>query len=76
MLSKGKDHCLKKLKEEIIELEEAVKNRKNIEHEGADVIYHLLVVLESSGINFNDILKELDKRESQSGFEEKQNRKT
>ena len=74
LLSKGNDHCLNKLKEEIVELENAIKNKKNIIHETADVIYHLLVTLESAGINFDDIVTELKKREGTSGFEEKKNR--
>ena len=74
LLSKGNDHCLNKLKEEVTELEDAIKNKKNTVHETADVIYHLLVTLESAGINFNDIIKELEKREDTSGFEEKKNR--
>ena len=74
LLSKGNDHCLNKLKEEIVELENAIKNKKNIVHETADVIYHLLVTLESAGVNFDDIITELKKRESTSGFEEKKNR--
>ena len=74
LLSKGNDHCLNKLKEEVIELEDAIKNKKNKVHESADVIYHLLVTLESAGINFDDIIKELKKREGMSGFKEKRNR--
>ena len=74
LLSKGNDHCLNKLKEEVAELEDAIKNKKNTVHETADVIYHLLVALESAGINFDDILAELKKRESTSGFDEKRNR--
>ena len=74
LLSKGNDHCLNKLKEEVAELEDAIKNKKNTIHETADVIYHLLVTLESAGINFNDIIKELKKREGTSGFKEKANR--
>ena len=74
LLSKGNDHCLNKLKEEIVELENAIKNKKNIVHETADVIYHLLVTLESAGVNFDDIITELKKREGTSGFEEKKNR--
>ena len=74
LLSKGNDHCLNKLKEEMNELEDAIKNKKNTVHETADVIYHLLVTLESAGINFDDIIKELKKREDTSGFEEKRNR--
>ena len=74
LLSKGNDHCLNKLKEEVTELEDAIKNKKNTVHETADVIYHLLVTLESADINFDDIIKELKKREDTSGFEEKRNR--
>ena len=74
LLSKGNDHCLNKLKEELAELENAIKNNKNKVHESADVIYHLLVTLESAGINFDDIIKELKKREGTSGFKEKRNR--
>ena len=74
LLSKGTDFCLDKLKEELTELEDAIKNNKNKVHEAADVVYHLLVTLESSGIDFNDIIKELEKRKGTSGFEEKKNR--
>ena len=74
LLSKGNDHCLSKLKEEVAELENAIKNKKDTVHETADVIYHLLVTLESAGINFDDIIKELKKRQGTSGFEEKRNR--
>ena len=74
LLSKGNDHCLNKLKEEVSELEDAIKNKKNTIHETADVIYHLLVTLESAGVNFDDIMAELKKREGASGFNEKNNR--
>ena len=74
LLSKGSNHCLNKLKEEVTELENAIKDKKNTAHETADVIYHLLVTLESAGINFDDIITELKKREGTSGFEEKGNR--
>ena len=74
LLSKGNGYCLNKLKEEVAELEDAIKNKKNTVHETADVIYHLLVTLESADINFDDIITELKKREGTSGFEEKKNR--
>ena len=74
LLSKGNDYCLNKLKEEVVEFENAIRNKKNIVHETADVIYHLLVTLESVGINFDDIIAELKKREGTSGFDEKINR--
>ena len=74
LLSKGHDHCLNKLKEELTELENAIKNKKNTVHETADVIYHLLVTLESAGVDFDDIITELKNREGTSGFQEKKNR--
>ena len=74
LLSKGSSHCLNKLKEEVTELKDAIKNKKNVIHEAADVIYHLLVTLESAGVDFDDIIKELQKREGISGFEEKKSR--
>ena len=74
LLSKGNDYCLNKLKEEVVEFENAIRNKKNIVHETADVIYHLLVTLESVGINFDAIIAELKKREGTSGFDEKRNR--
>ena len=74
LLSKGNEYCFNKLKEEVTELEDAIKNKKNTIHETADVIYHLLVTLESAGVDFNDIINELKKRENISGFEEKMSR--
>ena len=74
MLSKCNDHCLNRLKEELTELEDAIKNKKNTVHETADVIYHLLVTLESAGVYFDDVIGELVKRKGVSGFEEKRNR--
>ena len=74
LLSKGTSYCQDKLKEEFNELYEAIRNKKNIIHETADVIYHLLVVLESEGINFNEVIKELERRKNTSGLEEKRNR--
>ena len=51
-----------KVKEEIDELLEAVKNNANKIHEAADVLYHLIVYLETNGIKIEDIMEELNKR--------------
>ena len=51
-----------KVKEEIDELLEAVKNNTNKIHEAADVLYHLIVYLEANGIKIEDIMEELNKR--------------
>ena len=39
--------------------------------EAADVLYHLLVLLEARGVALADVLRELEKRTSQSGHAEK-----
>ena len=75
LLSSGLDNCISKLEEEFYELKEALKENKNKIHETADLIYHLLVTLEVANIKFEDVLIELQKREKQSGIEEKKNRK-
>jgi len=51
-----------KVREEIKELLEAVEKNTNKIHESADVIYHLLVYLESNGIKIEDVMDELNKR--------------
>ena len=75
LLNGGTDKCINKLEEEFFEFKNSTKEKNNIVHEGADLIYHLLVTLESANIKFEDILKELEKRKNQSGFDEKKNRK-
>ena len=77
LFKKGKIHVLKKLKEEALELFFAFNgnNKKNIIHETADLIYHLLVMLEIKNVKIDDILKELVKRQKISGIQEKKNRK-
>ena len=53
-----------KVNEEIKELIEAIQKNDNQVHEAADVLYHLLVLLESSGIKIEDVMKELRKRQN------------
>lgn len=43
--------------------------------EAADLIFHLLVLLEMRGVAFADVLAELDRREGVSGILEKAGRK-
>jgi len=76
LLRSGKAYCLKKFKEETLELIEALKSnkRKNIIHESADVIYHFLILLELKNININLVFKELEKRKKMSGIDEKKSR--
>jgi len=63
-LLNDKNMCISKVNEEISELLEAIENNNNKVHEAADVLYHLFVLLESSGIKIEDVMKELKKRQS------------
>ena len=53
-----------KLNEEVKELVEAIRKNDNQVHEAADVMYHLLVLLEGSEIKIEDIMQELKKRQN------------
>ena len=53
-----------KVKEEIKELFEAVEKNTNKIHESADVLYHLLVYLETNGIKIEDVMDELKKEKN------------
>ena len=51
-----------KVLEEIKELIEAVENNSNKIHEAADVFYHLIMYLEATDIEIENVMDELDKR--------------
>ena len=61
-LLNNKSLCKDKVLEEINELIEAVENNSNKTHEAADVLYHLVMYLESNNIKIEDVMIELDKR--------------
>jgi|TARA_B110000305_G_C18904469_1_gene387897 phosphoribosyl-ATP pyrophosphohydrolase len=62
-LLNDKNLSLAKVKEEIEELIEAVEENSNKIHEATDVIYHLMVYLESNNIKIEDVMEELKKRQ-------------
>ena len=62
-LLNDKKLSVSKVKEEIGELIEAVEENSNKTHEAADVIYHLMVYLESNSIKIEDVMEELKKRQ-------------
>ncbi len=76
LLAKGPEKCAEKFGEEAIEaIIEAVKgDRQALTSEAADVIYHLMVMLASRDIAFNDVIDELSRRSSMSGIDEKSQR--
>ena len=51
-----------KVLEEIGELIKAVEENSNKIHEAADVLYHLIMYLESNDIKIEEVMNELEKR--------------
>ncbi len=51
-----------KVLEEINELIEAVEQDTNKIHEAADVLYHLIIYLEITGIKIEEVMEELKNR--------------
>ena len=62
-LLKNKNLSVEKVKEEIAELIDAIEKNSNKVHESADVLYHLMVLLEANGIKIEDVMDELKKRQ-------------
>ena len=63
-LLNDKNLSVAKVKEEIGELIEAVEKDTNKIHEAADVIYHLMVYLEANNIKIEDVMSELENRQT------------
>ena len=62
-LLNDKKLSIEKVKEEITELIDAIEKNSNQVHESADVLYHLIVLLEANGIKIEDVMDELKKRQ-------------
>jgi len=77
LLDGGPDRCAKKFGEEAVEAVIAAvhQNDDALKAEAADVLYHLLVVLESRNIALSDVLNILAGRMGMSGHDEKAGRK-
>jgi phosphoribosyl-ATP pyrophosphohydrolase len=73
LLDKGAAHCAKKLGEEAVEtVIAAIENdRHHLIAEGADLMFHFLVLLKARGVTFEDIEAALAQRTTMSGLEEK-----
>lgn len=76
LLAKGPEKVAEKFGEESIEaIIEAVKgDREKLTCEAADVVFHLLIMLHSQGVTVNAVMRELERRQSQSGLAEKDSR--
>ena len=62
-LLNDKKLSIEKVKEEIAELIDAIEKNTNKTHEAADVLYHLMVLLEANGIKIENVMDELKKRQ-------------
>ena len=62
-LLNDKNLNVEKVKEELGELVDAIEKNTNKVHEAADVLYHLMVLLEANGIKIEDVMNELKKRQ-------------
>ena len=59
----NKKLSVEKVKEEIAELIDSIEKNSNKVHEAADVLYHLIVLLEANSIKIEDVMDELKKRQ-------------
>lgn len=76
LLDKGTSHCARKFGEEAVEtVIAAVENdRAHLIAEGADLLFHFLVLLKSRGVAIEEVEATLAQRTSMSGLDEKASR--
>lgn len=77
LLDAGPKKAAKKLAEEAAEaaLAAVSGDKDEVVAEAADVLYHLLVVLEARGIALAEVYAELERRTARSGVDEKESRR-
>ena len=77
LLSQGIEKCAKKFGEEAFELAMAsvLKDKTHTANEAADVLYHLLVLLQSADVSIDDVMAVLKLRDGTSGIIEKASRR-
>jgi phosphoribosyl-ATP pyrophosphohydrolase len=76
LFAQGREKIAQKLGEEATETVIAAMSGDpaKLTGEAADLIFHLLVLLEDAGVAFDDVLAELERREGLSGIAEKASR--
>jgi len=76
LLDKGIVHVAKKLGEEAVEtaLAAVTEDRERLIAEAADLLYHLIVLLEARGVTLSEVEAALAARTGKSGLEEKASR--
>jgi len=76
LLDAGPQKCARKLGEEAIEtvIAATAEDTEALKAEAADLLYHLLVLLESRGVGIDEVLAVLEGRSGVSGLKEKAER--
>jgi phosphoribosyl-ATP pyrophosphohydrolase len=76
LLMAGSERCAKKFGEEAVETVIAAmgSDTEALKAEAADVLYHLIVLLECRQVTLDEVLKVLEGRMTTSGLEEKASR--
>ena len=75
LTGKGRAKMAQKLGEEAVETVIAIANdRTEVVKEGADLIFHLAILLADMDLSLADVCAELDRREGVSGIDEKASR--
>ena len=77
LLKEGRLKCAKKLGEEAVEtsLAAVAQDKAALANESADLLYHLCVLWAACDLAPEDVYSVLQKREAQSGLDEKASRK-
>ena len=77
-LAKGRLKIAQKLGEEAVEtvIAALAEDDAALVGEAADLLFHLLILLNQRGVPLSDVLAELERREGLSGIEEKAGRAT
>jgi phosphoribosyl-ATP pyrophosphohydrolase len=77
LIGQGVHRCAKKFGEEAVEAALAAVDGDDVAltDEAADVLYHLVVMLEARGVALDAVMAELERRTAKSGIAEKAGRK-
>lgn len=76
LTARGRAKIAQKVGEEAVEavIAAMTDDREGLVGEGADLLFHLLVLLADMDVPLDDVLDELDRREGMSGITEKASR--
>ncbi|NOZ82864.1 MAG: phosphoribosyl-ATP diphosphatase [Euryarchaeota archaeon] len=63
LMRSGEEKILRKLNEELLEVVLACRQgRKELVHESADLLFHLMVLLSYHGVSLSEVCAELERR--------------